>query len=114
MDSIEQFGILSLIPATVAIFLAFLTRNTIFSLAMACFIGVVVSGQGLIGFPNLLKNALGNTDFSWVLLLEFFIGISIAFFQRTGAIHNFSQYIASKKMTRIRVQLIAPRPEVVH
>jgi Na+/H+ antiporter NhaC len=107
MDSIEQFGILSLIPATVAIFLAFLTRNTIFSLAMACFIGVVVSGQGLIGFPNLLKNALGNTDFSWVLLLEFFIGISIAFFQRTGAIHNFSQYIASKKMTRIRVQLIA-------
>lgn len=107
MDAIEQFGILSLIPATVAIFLAFLTRNTIFSLAMACFIGVVVSGQGLIGFPNLLKNALGNTDFSWVLLLEFFIGISIAFFQRTGAIHNFSQYIASKKMTRIRVQLIA-------
>ena len=107
MDPIEQFGILSLIPATVAIFLAFLTRNTIFSLAMACFIGVIVSGQGLIGFPNLLKNALGNTDFSWVLLLEFFIGISIAFFQRTGAIHNFSQYIASKKMTRIRVQLIA-------
>ena len=107
MDAIEQFGILSLIPATVAIFLAFLTRNTIFSLAMACFIGVIVSGQGLIGFPNLLKNALGNTDFSWVLLLEFFIGISIAFFQRTGAIHNFSQYIASKKMTRIRVQLIA-------
>ena len=107
MDPIEQFGMLSLIPATVAIFLAFLTRNTIFSLAMACFIGVVVSGQGLIGFPNLLKNALGNTDFSWVLLLEFFIGISIAFFQRTGAIHNFSQYIATKKMTRIRVQLIA-------
>ena len=57
--------------------------------------------------PNLLKNALGNTDFSWVLLLEFFIGISIAFFQRTGAIRNFSLFIASKKMTRIRVQLIA-------
>jgi len=74
---------------------------------MACLIGVVVSGQGLIGFPNLLKNALGNTDFSWVLLLEFFIGISIAFFQRTGAIRNFSLFIASKKMTRIRVQLIA-------
>lgn len=107
MDPVENFGVISLIPASVAILLAFITRNTIFSLAMACLIGVVVSGQGLIGFPNLLKNALGNTDFSWVLLLEFFIGISIAFFQRTGAIRNFSLFIASKKMTRIRVQLIA-------
>mgnify|MGYP005669389413 FL=1 len=107
MDPVENFGVISLIPASVAILLAFITRNTIFSLAMACLIGVVVSGQSLIGFPNLLKNALGNTDFSWVLLLEFFIGISIAFFQRTGAIRNFSLFIASKKMTRIRVQLIA-------
>jgi len=107
MDPLENFGVISLIPASVAIILAFITRNTIFSLAMACLIGVIVSGQGLIGFPNLLKNALGNTDFSWVLLLEFFIGISIAFFQRTGAIRNFSLFIASKKMTRIRVQLIA-------
>ena len=107
MDPVENFGVISLIPASVAILLAFITRNTIFSLAMACLIGVVVSGQGFIGFPNLLKNALGNTDFSWVLLLEFFIGISIAFFQRTGAIRNFSLFIASKKMTRIRVQLIA-------
>ena len=107
MDPIENLGILSLIPASVAILLAFITRNTIFSLAVACFVGVIVSGQGLIGFPNLLKNALGNTNFSWILLLEFFIGISIAFFQRTGAIHNFSKFIASKKMTRIRVQLIA-------
>ena len=107
MDPIENLEILSLIPASVAILLAFITRNTIFSLAVACFVGVIVSGQGLIGFPNLLKNALGNTNFSWILLLEFFIGISIAFFQRTGAIHNFSKFIASKKMTRIRVQLIA-------
>ena len=107
MDPSEYYGALSLVPASVAILLAFLTRNTVFSLVMACLIGVVVSGQGLMGFPNLLKNALGNTNFSWVLLLEFFIGISIAFFQRTGAIANFSQYIAQKKMTRIRVQLIA-------
>ena len=107
MDPNEYYGILSLVPASVAIVLAFLTRNTVFSLVMACLIGVLVSGQGLMGFPNLLKNSLGNTDFSWVLLLEFFIGISIAFFQRTGAIANFSHYIAQKKMTRVRVQLIA-------
>jgi Na+/H+ antiporter NhaC len=107
MEPTEYYGILSLVPAAVAIVLAFLTRNTVFSLVMACLIGVLVLGQGLMGFPNLLKNSLGNTNFSWVLLLEFFIGISIAFFQRTGAITNFSKYIAQKKMTRVRVQLIA-------
>jgi Na+/H+ antiporter NhaC len=107
MEPTEYYGILSLVPAGVAILLAFLTRNTVFSLVIACLVGVLVSGQGLMGFPNLLKNSLGNTNFSWVLLLEFFIGISIAFFQRTGAIANFSNYIAQKKMTRVRVQLIA-------
>ena len=66
MDPSEYYGALSLVPASVAILLAFLTRNTVFSLVMACLIGVVVSGQGLMGFPNLLKNALGNTNFSWV------------------------------------------------
>ena len=107
METIEYFGVLSLVPASVAIVLAFVTRNTVFSLATACLVGVLVAGKGFMGFPDLLKNALGNTNFSWVLLLELFIGISIAFFQRTGAIHNFSQFVARRKMTRIRVQLIS-------
>jgi Na+/H+ antiporter NhaC len=107
VDQPESLGALSLLPATVAIVLAFLTRNTVFSLAVACFIGVLVSGQGLMGFPNLLKNALGTTAFSWIFLLELFIGMLIAFFQRTGAIRNFSAWVASLKMTRVRVQLAA-------
>jgi Na+/H+ antiporter NhaC len=107
VDQPESLGALSLLPATVAIVLAFLTRNTVFSLAVACFVGVLVSGQGLMGFPNLLKNALGTTAFSWIFLLELFIGMLIAFFQRTGAIRNFSAWVASLNMTRMRVQLAA-------
>jgi len=107
VDQPESLGALSLVPATVAIVLAFLTRNTVFALAVACFIGVLVSGQGLMGFPNLLKNALGTTAFSWIFLLELFIGMLIAFFQRTGAIRNFSAWVASLRMTRVRVQLVA-------
>jgi Na+/H+ antiporter NhaC len=107
LDQTESLGALSLLPATVAIVLAFLTRNTVFSLAVACFIGVLVSGQGLMGFPNLLKNALGTTSFSWIFLLELFIGMLIAFFQRTGAIRNFSAWVAGLNMTRVRVQLVA-------
>lgn len=97
----------SLLPASVAIVLAFLTRNTVFALSVACIVGVLAAGQGLMGFPNLLKNALGTTAFSWIFLLELFIGVSIAFFQRTGAIRNFSAWVEARNMTRVRVQLVA-------
>lgn len=107
MAETETIGALSLIPATVAIVLAFATRNTVFSLATACFVGVLILGEGLMGFPNLLKNALGTTAFSWIFLLELFIGITIAFFQRTGAIRNFSAFVERRNMTRVRVQLVA-------
>ena len=107
MEDTVAVGAWSLLPASVAIVLAFLTRNTVFSLAVACTVGVLVAGEGLIGFPNLLKRALGTESFSWVFLLELFIGVSIAFFQRTGAIRNFSDWVESLSMTRIRVQLAA-------
>ena len=107
MEASDYLGPLSLIPASVAIILAFATRNTVFSLAVACLAGVLVAGEGLLGFPALLVGALGNEGFSWILLLEFFIGMLIAFFQRTGAILNFSLFIEQREMTRKKVQLIA-------
>ena len=107
LEVVSSLGALSLIPPSVAIVLAFVTRNTVFSLAVACLVGVLVGGQGLMGFPDLLKNALGTTAFSWILLLELFIGVTIAFFQRTGAIRNFSAWVESLSLTRVRVQLIA-------
>ncbi|MDZ7768005.1 MAG: Na+/H+ antiporter NhaC family protein [Woeseiaceae bacterium] len=107
MEEAVSVGAWSLLPATVAIVLAFVTRNTVFSLAVACFVGVLIAGEGLLGFPNLLKNALGTTSFSWIFLLELFIGVSIAFFQRTGAIRNFSAWVESRNMTRPRVQLVS-------
>lgn len=106
MNEVVDPGALSLLPAAVAIVLAFATRNTIFSLATACVVGTLVAGQGLLGFPNLLKSALGTTAFSWIFLLELFIGVTIAFFQRTGAIRNFSGWVERRTLTRVRVQLI--------
>lgn len=106
MDIETHFGLLSLLPACLAIILAFATRNTIFSLMVACIVGVLIMGRGPMGFPELLKTSLGTTDFSWILLLELFIGTVIAFFQRTGAIRNFTVWVESRAMSRVRVQLV--------
>ncbi len=107
MEAASEVGAWSLVPASVAIVLAFITRNTVVSLGLACIVGVLIAGQGLMGFPNLLKSALGTQAFSWILILELVIGVTIAFFQRTGAIRNFSDFIQRQNMTRTRVQLAA-------
>lgn len=104
---VASMGALSILPPLIAIILAFWTRDTIFALGTAIVIGVLISGQGLMGFPNLLSNALGNTGFSWILLLELFIGVLIAFFQRTGAINSFTDYVEEKNFGRKQVQLTA-------
>lgn len=102
-----NLGILSIIPSLLAIVLSFATRNTVVSLALACVVGTLLAGQGLLGFPTLLKTSLGSTSFAWVMLLNAFIGIIVAFFQKTGAIQGFSQYIQDKKLSRKSVQLVA-------
>ena len=50
-----SMGIISIIPAVIAIVLSFATRNTIVSLVTACIVGTLLAGQGPLGFPTLLK-----------------------------------------------------------
>ena len=107
MSEGETMGALSLLPAGIAIVLAFATRNTIFSLATACLIGVLVAGEGLLGFPEPAEERARHHGFLLDFLLELFIGVTIAFFQRTGAIENFSRWVENLSLTRMRVQLIA-------
>ena len=91
MEELASLGFISVIPAILAIVLSFATKNTIVALAIACITGTTLTGlaQGtnlletlLLGFPTLLKENLGNTSFSWVMLLNTFIGILVAYFQK--------------------------------
>lgn len=116
MEDLVNMGIISIIPAVLAIVLSFATKNTIAALAIACFTGTTLVGVAsgtpivetlLLGFPTLLKENLGNTSFSWVMLLNTFIGILVAYFQKTGAIQGFSQWVHDKKLSRKGAQLMA-------
>jgi Na+/H+ antiporter NhaC len=102
-----DYGWLSLIPPLLAILLAFLTREPVFSLAVACLAGVLLMGQGVLGFPELLARSLGNRDFMWVCLVEICIGILVAFYQRCGAVTMFSQRVRSVTKSRVQTQFMA-------
>ena len=116
MEELTSMGIISIIPAILAIVLSFATKNTIVALAVACIAGITMSGivMGdslvdtlLLGFPTLLKENLGTTSFSWVMLLNTLIGILVAYFQKTGAIQGFSQWVHDKHLSRRGAQLTA-------
>ena len=81
------YGFLSLVPALTAVALVFVTKETLFSIFCGVMAGIVISGQHpLFGFSALLQNALGDPGFMWVVVLEVFIGIMVAFFQKSGAV----------------------------
>ncbi len=107
MEELINMGFISIIPPILAIVLSFVTKNTIVSLAIACITGTLLAGQGLLGFPTLLKESLGTTSFSWVMLLNTFIGILVAYFQKTGAIQGFSQWVHDRRLSRRSAQLMA-------
>lgn len=99
-----EYGILSLAPVIIALVLAFVTKDALLSILTGVLVGVVIAGQNPIsGLSGILQSALGNADFIWVLSIEIFIGIMVAYFQKSGAIQAFAEFIGkfnlSRKMT---------------
>ncbi len=108
MEQAVNYGILSLFPALIALVLAFVTREAIFSLLIGVLVGVLITGQNvLFGFTGMLQSALGNADFIWVISIEVFVGIMIAFFQKSGAIQSFTRILARRTITAKGAQIIA-------
>lgn len=89
-----EYGILSLAPAFIALVLAFITRDALLSILIGVIVGIIITGQNVVtGFTGLIQEALGNADFMWVLAIEVFIGILVAYFQKSGAIKAFADVI---------------------
>lgn len=108
MNPSVDYGILSLFPALIALILAFITREPVFSLLIGCLIGILITGQNLIiGFSGLVQEALGNADFIWVLMIEVFVGIMTAFFQKSGAVEAFTRLFSKREINARKAQILA-------
>ena len=93
----NSYGILSLAPALIAVILAFITREALFSILCGVLVGLLITGQDLLfGFTGLIQSALGNADYIWVIGIEVFIGIMVAFFQKSGAIEAVANKLNEK------------------
>lgn len=105
-DGNIQYGVWAIVPALMAVVFAFITREALFSLLVASITGLFILGEGLWGLPGLFMKALGNADFIWVVMIEVFIGVLVAFFLKTGSTDEFSRVAGSKIKSRKGVQLL--------
>lgn len=104
----DNYGILSLAPALIALILAFVTKDALFSILIGVLVGIAITGQNLItGFTGICQSALGNADFIWVISIEIFIGMMIAFFQKSGAIQAFSAIVTKHNLKRRGAQVLS-------
>ena len=100
------YGVWAVVPALVAVTLAFITREALFSLLVAAVAGVFIQGKGLWGLSGLFTKALGNGDFIWVVMIEVFIGVLVAFFLKTGSTKEFARVVGGRITGRKQVQLL--------
>lgn len=94
-------GIISLLPVIVALVLAFITKNAVFSLIIGCILGVILGGSDpATGMVELFRSALGNPDFIWVVTIEIAVGILVALYLRAGVIASFTRWASGRVRTR--------------
>lgn len=106
MSEVASYGIISLVPLTITLVLAFWKKDAIFALFAGCIAGVMILGKDpIFGFASLVEEALGNEDFIWILMIQIFIGIMIAFFMKAGVVFAFAEMIASKIKTQKGVKV---------
>ena len=90
-----------------AVVLAILSRRTVLSLAVACLVGVLLMGQGILALPVLVYHSLVNKNFMYIGAIELCIGVLVAFLQRSGAVALFSTRARRWAKDRKRVNVLA-------
>ncbi len=112
----ETYGILTLIPPFVAIALAFITKNVIFSLFMGIFSGtflINISGNNIFAalysaFIDLVSKMVGSMADSWnagIILQVLTIGGLIAVITKMGGPRAIAEKLAKKAKTQRSAQI---------
>ncbi|MFI4874046.1 MAG: Na+/H+ antiporter NhaC family protein [Blastopirellula sp. JB062] len=101
MDIEMNAGALSLLPVALAMCLAFVTRDAVFSLLAGCVAGVMLIGYDpATGLALLFRDSLSDKDFVWVMLIELCVGVLIALYVRAGVIAAFTEWALKRVHTQ--------------
>lgn len=98
----EQFGVLSLVPALVVLTLAVLTRRPLESLIAGSVVGLLMisPSQLLTGFTDLAQKTMLNETIAWFVLVCSLMGSLIVLLLKSGAALAFSLAISNRAKNR--------------
>ena len=95
-QTMEHFGIWSLLPALVTICTCFITRNVVFALLLGVFMGGLVSGQ-LNLVDAFLVPSLGSENYAQMLLVYLWaLGSLLGLWNKTGGARYFAETLAKR------------------
>ncbi|AVQ27659.1 sodium:proton antiporter [Fusobacterium ulcerans] len=108
-----EYGILSVIPPLVAIILALVTKQTVFSLFLGLWIGttIISDWNPIIGFPKMISDffipLIGNSWNAGMIMLIVSCGGFVYLIKVSGAAKAFGDYASKRVKTRKGAQLTA-------
>lgn len=113
MEEVINYGWLSLIPAVVAVVLAFATRNVVLSLAISLFLGIMIqvganpwlSLQHLFSDYLFVDLATDNNPQTIVMMAT--VGGFVALIEKSGGARAFAKAMANSVNSKVKAQLAA-------
>ena len=113
MEEVINYGWLSLIPAVVAVVLAFATRNVVLSLAISLFLGIMIqvganpwlSLQHLFSDYLFVDLATDNNPQTIVMMAT--VGGFVALIEKSGGARAFAKAVANSVNSKVKAQLAA-------
>ena len=111
MEEVVNYGILSLIPAILAVGLAFWTKNVVLSLIISLFVGtlIIASWNPWIAMQDMFSNYLfvnitdsGNAQ---TIIMMSFVGGFVALLEKSGGARAFASAIARKVKSKSTAQV---------
>ena len=112
MEEVINYGWLSLIPAVIAVVLAFATRNVVLSLAISLFLGIMIqfganpwlSLQHLFSDYLFVDFATDNNPQTIIMMIT--VGGFVALIEKSGGARAFAKAVANSVNSKINVQKI--------
>ena len=113
MEEVINYGWLSLIPAVVAVVLAFATRNVVLSLAISLFLGIMIqvganpwlSLQHLFSDYLFVDLATDNNPQTIVMMAT--VGGFVALIEKSSGARAFAKAVANSVNSKVKAQLAA-------
>ena len=113
MEEVINYGWLSLIPAVVAVVLAFATRNVVLSLAISLFLGIMIqvganpwlSLQHLFSDYLFVDLATDNNPQTIVMMAT--VGGFVALIEKSGGARAFAKAVANSVNSKVKARLAA-------